>query len=83
MNKTLLVEACEGRHVPLHPNDVPGVSGHTKLLPGDEPLVVLDSPAIRRRIRAGDLRVVTLAERVDAKLKPDTQPASASTSSEK
>ncbi len=57
MSETLLVEACEGRHVPLHPKDAPNGSTSFKLKPGDAPVEVPNSTTIRRAIRSGDLKI--------------------------
>lgn len=73
MNETLLVEACEGRHVPIHQNDV--VGGNALILrPGDGAIEVVNSTGIRRRIRAEDLRIVKSAA-VAVKKAPVTEPA--------
>lgn len=79
MSEKLLVEACEDRAVPLHATDYG--DGTFILRAGDPAIEVPNSTGIRRRIRAGDLRIVPpLAERVDAKLAtgkfPEAQPAS-------
>lgn len=70
--KTLLVEACEGREVPIHQNDNP-TGGALVVKPGDAPVELADTLGVRRRIRAGDLRVVQsdLAKRVDASMSPE------------
>lgn len=53
----IMVEACEGRVVPLHRSDAP-TGGHELIAHGDEPIEVPNSVGIRRRIRSGDLRIV-------------------------
>jgi len=57
MNKTLWVEAVEGRTVPLHPSvHTEGLGVHV-LKPGERARVA-DGPLIRRSVRSGDLRVL-------------------------
>lgn len=53
----ILVQAQEGRTVPIHSSDHTE-SGLVHVLKPGETLEVENSPGIRRRIRAGDLAVV-------------------------
>lgn len=67
MSDKILVEACEGRVVPLHRSDAPNGADNFQLKPEDGAVEVPNTSGIRRRVRAGDLRVVPpMAERVDA-----------------
>jgi hypothetical protein len=74
MKPTILVEACEGRHCPLHPDDVPSRLAHSVLKPEDGSLEVHDSTAIRRRIRAGDLKVSKVAQPLLVDVKSPSSP---------
>lgn len=71
----ILVVACEGRHVPLHPSDRPHDSfellGHSGVLkPHHGSIEVENTTGIRRRIRSGDLKIVK--ERVAPTPPPET-----------
>lgn len=59
MSDRILVEAQPGRVVQLHRTDAPAGASDFKLRPEDGPLEVPNSINIRRRIRAGDLKIVS------------------------
>ena len=70
--KTVTVEAQPGRTVPLHPDDHPDGAVRSLLQPGER-CEVYWTTAIRRRIRAGDLALVSAAATIAAPAAPDAK----------